>query len=160
MTARRAVQRVEVEAVIPAPVDAVWRRYTDHARWNEWAGVGRSRLVRAGHDERNGVGAVRALGPPPFAASEEVLEFEPPRRMVYTVRRGPLPMRGHRGEVVFEERGATTRVVWRCTFESALPGLGPLMRLAVTRVFRGALEGLVRDFEGRSESPDEGRPVA
>ena len=160
MTARRVAQRVEAEAVIPAPLEAVWRRYTDHARWSEWAGVGRSRLVRAGRDQRNGVGAVRALGPPPFAAIEEVLEFEPPHRLVYTVRRGPLPMRGHRGEVEFEARGAATRVVWRCAFDSIVPGLGPLMRLAVTRVFRGALAGLVRDFEGRAESPDGERPVA
>ncbi|MGH0035799.1 MAG: SRPBCC family protein [Myxococcota bacterium] len=140
------MEHVEVEATIAAPLDSVWERYTDHGRWSEWAGVGPSRRIRDGAPDPDGVGARRSLGPGVFAAIEEVLEFEPPRRMVYTVRRGPLPMRRHRGEVVFEDLGRATHIVWRCDFESTFPGLGWLTRLAVTRVFRRALAGLGRDL--------------
>jgi len=140
------VQQVEVEATIPAPRSEVWAVYTDHARWSEWAGVGRSRLVHKGSPDPNGVGAVRALGPGPLAAYEEVLEFEPPVRLVYTVRRGGPPLRNHRGEVIFEDQGNGTHIIWRCRFESRIPGLGSILQRAITGVFRRALAGLARRF--------------
>ncbi len=141
------MQKVEVVRTIAAPIQKVWDVYTDHASWKEWAGMGRSFLEKEGSPDRNGVGAVRGLGSGPVVAYEEVLEFEPPHRMVYTVLRGGLPMKNHRGEVVFEAQGDATRVVWRCRFESRIPGLAAPMRIAVTRVFRQALAGLARCLE-------------
>ena len=138
------MQQVEVERRFSAPPQAVWDVYTDHARWSEWAGFARSWLEVEGRPDRNGSGAVRAFGSGPVRAFEEVLDFEPPKRMTYRLVRGGLPLRDHLGEVVFEPDGDGTRVVWRCRFESKLPGLGGLLRVAVTRVFRQALEGLAR----------------
>ncbi|MDJ0848722.1 MAG: SRPBCC family protein [Myxococcota bacterium] len=138
------MQEVEVVRRFAAPPQAVWDVYVDHARWQEWAGVGRSVLQIEGQPERNGAGAVRVLGPWPGRATEEVVEFEPPKRMTYRVVKGGLPMRDHLGEVRFEPDGGGTRVVWRCRFESRIPGAGGLMRRAVTKVFRDALEGLAR----------------
>jgi uncharacterized protein YndB with AHSA1/START domain len=136
------VPRVEVTRRFSAPPQVVWDVYTDHAGWQRWAGVGSSRLEREGLPERDGVGAVRSLGFGPLRAVEEVLEFEPPKRMVYRVVRGGLPLRDHLGEVRFEPDGDGTRVVWTCRFESRVPGLGWLLERMVTRVFRTALEGL------------------
>jgi uncharacterized protein YndB with AHSA1/START domain len=138
------VQQVEVVRRFNAPPQAVWDVYTDHAGWKTWAGVGGSRLATEGKPERNGTGAVRVLGNGPVRAFEEILDFEPPKRMTYRVVKGGLPMRDHLGEVRFEPDGEGTRVVWSCRFESRIPGLGGLMRRAVTRVFRNALEGLAR----------------
>lgn len=138
------MQQVEVERRYSAPPQAVWDVYTNHERWQEWAGIGSSRLESAGQRERNGTGAVRVFGNGPVQAYEEVLEFEPPKRMTYRVLRGGPPMRNHLGEVRFEPDGAGTRVVWSCRFDSAIPGLGAPLRWIVTRVFRTALEGLAR----------------
>jgi uncharacterized protein YndB with AHSA1/START domain len=138
------MQRVEVTRRFAAPPQAVWDVYTDHAGWEEWAGVGRSRLSSQGQPERNGVGAVRALGPGPLAAYEEVLEFEPPKRMTYRVLHGGIPVRNHLGEVRFEPDGDGTRVVWTCRFESRVPLMGGVFRRIVTRVFRQALDGLAK----------------
>jgi len=136
------MQHVEVSRHYEAPPERVFAVYTDHAGWSRWAGVGSSYLDREGAPQRDGAGAVRVLGTGPVRAYEEVVDFEPPRRMTYRVVRGGLPMRDHLGEVLFEPDGAGTRVVWRCRFESKIPGLGPVMRAIVTRVFRTALEGL------------------
>ena len=136
------MQQVEVVRRFPEPPERVFAVYTDHAGWSRWAGVGSSRLARPGHPHPNGTGALRLLGPGPFAAREEVLDFEPPKRMTYRVVGGGIPLRNHLGEVLFEPDGGGTRVVWRCRFESGVPGLGPLLRGIVTRVFRRALEGL------------------
>jgi uncharacterized protein YndB with AHSA1/START domain len=138
------MQHVEVTRVFPAPPQAVWDVYTDHARWKEWAGIGASRLERAGEPDPNGSGAVRALGPAFFAAHEEVLDFEPPERMTYRIVKGGFPVHNHLGEVRFEPEGEGTRVTWGCRFESRIPGFGGLLERFITRFFAGALEGLAR----------------
>jgi uncharacterized protein YndB with AHSA1/START domain len=135
------MQRVEVEHRYAAPPQAVWDIYTDHARWREWAGTPGSRLAIAGQPNRNGTGAVRAF---PGGIREEILTFEPPKRMTYTVIGGFFPIRDHLGEVFFEPDGEGTRIVWRCRFESRIPGLGGLIERFITATFRRALAGLER----------------
>ena len=138
------MQHVEVTRRFSAPPQAVWDVYNDHARWNEWAGFKESRLDVKGSPDPNGTGAVRCFGSNGMRAYEEVLDFDPPRRMTYQVVRGGPPIRNHRGEVSFEPDGDGTRVVWRCRFDSRVPGLGWLLQAGITRVFRNALEGLAR----------------
>lgn len=138
------MQHVEVRRLIAAPVPAVWERYTDHVSWTEWAGLGKVRLERTGEPPPNGVGCVRVISNAGFEVHEEVLSFDPPHRMTYRVVRGGVPLRDHLGEVTFEPDDAGTLVVWRCRFDSKIPGLGGLFRVLITRLFRKALEGLAR----------------
>ena len=138
------MQHVEVIRRFDAAPQAVWDVYTDHARWSEWSGLGASRLEREGKPHPNGTGALRALGPSLLPAREEVLAFEPPRRMTYRIVSGGLPMKDHLGEVTFEPDGAGTRLVWRCRFESRIPGLGGILQRFVAATFRRALRGLER----------------
>lgn len=138
------MQHVEVTRRFPAPPQTVWDVYTDHARWSEWAGFPRSWLEVEGAGDRNGSGAVRVLGSAGVKVYEEILDFEPPKRMTYRVLRGGLPMKDHLGEVRLEPDGDGTLLVWRCRFDSRIPGLGGLMRRLVTRVFQRALDGLAR----------------
>lgn len=138
------MQRVEVQRVIEAPVETVWDRYTDHASWTEWAGLGRASLDREGAPSKNGVGCVRCFSNLGIKVFEEILTFDRPRRMTYRVVRGGIPIKDHLGEVMFEPHGQGTLVTWRCQFESRVPGLGGVFRALVTRIFRSALEGLSR----------------
>ncbi len=138
------MQRVEVTHRFAAPVERVWALYTDHGGWSRWSGLGSSRLEREGVPDRDGTGAVRRLGDGLAAVSEEILDWEPPKRFTYRLIRGPLPVRDHVGEVIFEPDGDGTFVIWRCRFDAMIPGLGGLFRLAITRVFRRALAGLER----------------
>lgn len=133
---------IEVERYFEAPVEDVWKVYTDHAGWSEWAGISRSSLEVEGSPDRNGTGAVRVLASGGFAAREEIFDFDPPERMTYRLSSGPLPMKNHRGEVHFQRENGGTRVVWRCRFDSRVPGLGGVLGFIVTRVFRTALDGL------------------
>jgi uncharacterized protein YndB with AHSA1/START domain len=138
------MQHVEVSRRFAAPPRAVWDVYTDHAGWKHWAGFAESWLEVEGRPERNGSGAVRGFGGNGMHVFEEVLDFEPPRRMTYRVVRGGPPLKDHFGEVEFEPDGDGTLVVWRCRFDSKIPGLGWLLRIGITRVFRKALAGLER----------------
>lgn len=140
------MKRVEVCRRIEAPVQRVWDRYTDHVSWTEWAGMGKVRLEREGNPAPNGVGCIRVISSAGVGVHEEVLSFEPPRRMTYRVVKGGIPIKDHLGEVVFEPDGAGTLVTWRCQFESRIPGLGGVFRALITRLFRNALRGLERDL--------------
>ena len=101
----RAMQHVEVERRFEAPPAQVWKVYTDHAGWTSWAGLGRARLVAEGQPDRNGVGAVRCFSTGGVSVFEEVLSFEPPKRMSYRVVRGGIPiMKDHLGEVAARAR--------------------------------------------------------
>jgi len=141
----RPMQQVEIERHFEASPAQVWKLYTDHAGWSTWAGLGRARLETEGHPDRNGTGAVRCFTTGPVSVFEEVLTFEPPKRMTYRVVRGGIPiMKDHLGEVLLEPDGAGTRLIWRCRFDSKIPGLGAPMRWLVTRLFQRALEGLAR----------------
>jgi uncharacterized protein YndB with AHSA1/START domain len=129
---------------IPAPRRDVWNAYTDHVSWSDWARIGKVRLARIGTPDRNGVGCVRVISSYGISVEEEILSFDPPRRMTYRVLRGGLPIKNHLGEVELEEDGAETVIRWRCRFDSRIPGLGPLWKAIISRVFRDTLDGLAR----------------
>jgi uncharacterized protein YndB with AHSA1/START domain len=136
-------EQIVVSRTFRAPRDRVWALYTDHAGWTKWAGLGRVTLEREGTSERDGVGCIRAFhtgGPP---TREEVVDFEPPRRMAYTLLSG-APIRDHRGEVLFEELGTVTVVTWQCRFGAPVPFAGPLLAAGIRFVFERTLRRLDR----------------
>jgi uncharacterized protein YndB with AHSA1/START domain len=137
------VQRVEIQQRIAAPIETVWAHYTDYVGWTEWAGLGRVRIAREGTPAPNGVGCVREVSNLGMKLVEEVLSFEPPRRMTYRVVRG-APIRDYLAEVVFDPCAGQTLVTWRSQFNSRLPGLGGVMRVFIARLFRTALRNLAR----------------
>lgn len=138
------MQHVEMKRTFSATPEQVWNVYTDHANWKAWSGVSHSSLEVVGKPDRNGTGAVRCLGTYKMNALEEILEFDPPRRMTYRVVKGGLGMKNHLGEVFFDPAGDGTKITWRCRFDSKVPGFSRIMRGIVTRVFRDALDGLAR----------------
>ena len=139
------MQHVEVTRRIAGPVEEVFATYTDHVGWAEWGGVARAEIEREGDPPPNGAGCIRVLGPRGFAAREEIVSFDPPKRMTYRILSGGLPIRDHLGEVDFEADGDGTRILWRCRFDSKVPGLGPLFRVGIRRLFRNVLDGLARE---------------
>jgi uncharacterized protein YndB with AHSA1/START domain len=142
--------RIEVQRTINAPRERVWARYTDHRSWPQWTGLGPMQVTLSpeGTPMPDGVGCVRVVrGLGMEIVAEEVLVFEPPACMVYRIVRGGGPIRDHEGEVRMEAQGDGTLVTWRCRFEGSLPGVAPILRVALTGVFRRVLAGLARDLE-------------
>jgi len=143
------MQHVEVSRSFPHPIEVVFQRYTDHAKWGEWAGLGPVWLAADGDGERNGVGCVRAFSLAP-GLREQVLTFEPLRRMEYRVIRGAFPMADHHGAVLFEPDGAGTRITWRVDFRSRLPLTGGLARRFLIALFERVLARLAADLDRRA----------
>jgi uncharacterized protein YndB with AHSA1/START domain len=139
---------VSVSRLIVAPRDRVWSLYTDWAGWTDWARLGRVRLAETGRDDPNGVGAVRAIDNFGFEVHEEIVAFDAPDLVRYTVIGDNLPMRDHLGQVTFLERGAATRVTWSCRLQPSIPGTGPAMR----RVVQGVFWSVLRQLDARLSS--------
>jgi uncharacterized protein YndB with AHSA1/START domain len=140
------MQYVEAIRLIPAPIDAVWTRYTDHLAWNGWAGVGTVTRTRDGSDTPNGVGSVRCISSAGVKVYEEVTLYDPPHHQQYRVIKGGPGIKDHRGDVTFAAEGDGTRVSWRCQFNPKIPGTGTLLRLFITRIFSNGLANLAKTF--------------
>ena len=136
------VPRIRVTQHVSAPRDQVWAFYTDHEGWSDWVGGITVRLTQTGEPERNGVGAVRAIGASPVTVHEEVTAFEPPRRMVYRIVQGGGPIRNHEGEVLFEDRDGGTFITWSCYFDPIVPGSGWLIARGIRFFFARILAKL------------------
>ena len=80
--------RLDREVVIHAPRDAVFSYFTDSARWARWWGQGSTIDPRAG-------GAVLIVHPGGVQVAGEILEIDPPARLVFTygyVSGTPMPV--------------------------------------------------------------------
>ena len=142
-----SLQRLHVAARSDAPVEKVWSVLADARRWKEWTATRTSELEREGSPDPDGVGALRRFGAGPVRTREEVVEFEPPHRLVYEMRSG-MPIRGYRAEVTLSPWGAGTEIAWRSRFEPLIPGTGALLR-----VFLSAMVGdIARRLARRAES--------
>ena len=139
---------VESRAV-PAEVFAV---LADATRWREWAGkmITVSEWAQEGDPAPGGVGAVRKLGRPPAYALEQIVEYDPPHHLAYTILRG-LPVRGYHADIdlVPTSTGGTT-IRWSGAFEPKIPGTGALFAAALHRIVHGYAAAAATEAERRA----------
>lgn len=90
------------------------------------------------------VGAVRIVGSRPVQLHERLLEVDEPRRITYTVVRGAVGFRNHRGEILFEKAGDGSLLRWTVRLEPVVPGSGLLLQAATKKVLNASLNGLAR----------------
>jgi uncharacterized protein YndB with AHSA1/START domain len=130
-----------------APPEAVWRLVAEAARWKEWSFLDRSELERTGSPVPDGVGAVRRFTRHGIGSREEVLAWEPPHHLAYTLLSG-MPVRNYRADVRLEPDGAGTDVSWSVRFDVRLPGSGALMTAVLRRIVARFAEAVARYAEG------------
>lgn len=141
-------QTFTVTAHSAAPPERVFAILADGGHWSTWAGplVRRSWWEREGDPAPGGVGAIRRLGTSRFASSEQIVAYDPPAHLGYTILSGQ-PVRGYRADVTLAEVAGGTQVTWQATFEPLVPGTGTLMRLWLQAVVGGFARRLARQAE-------------
>jgi uncharacterized protein YndB with AHSA1/START domain len=138
---------VRVEALLPAPPDAVWRLLSDHEGMPGWMPVREVVRRRDGAPDPDGAGAIRTVKSGGLVFDEEIVDSKPGERLEYRVLSG-APLREHRGVVSLSAEGGGTRVVWSVGFRPWIPGTGFLVEREVRRLLEGGLHGLARLLSG------------
>jgi len=126
-----AKQEIVFHLSFHAPVDEIFGFFQVHDNYNKiWLGKFR-RVIDAKGDNPDGLGSTRSIkiGLSP-AFEETIIGFEPNKLIEYTVSKGS-PVKNHLGRMVFSESNGVTTLNYRIEFESKIPGLGPILKLAV-----------------------------
>jgi uncharacterized protein YndB with AHSA1/START domain len=136
-----------------APPQAVFDVLADATRWHEWAGfsVGTSTWEREGDPAPGGVGAIRRLGRWPVFGREQIVEYDPPGHVAYTVISG-IPVRGYHADVDLHPDVGGTTISWSGAFEPTIPGTGALLA--------GVLRHTVLGYARRAATEAERRVTA
>ena len=142
--------RIDVFRHADAPVDVVWSIVSDHRGYRTWTPVAVSELEVEGSPEPDGVGAVRKLGMRPIFAREQMIEFDPPRHLAYTILSG-IPARDYRADVeLFATADGGCDIRWTGSFGSAPPGMRRLLRAFLQRILEDSAARLAKEAERRA----------
>jgi uncharacterized protein YndB with AHSA1/START domain len=133
--------RVEAEGTTGAGPEVVWSLVADansYPRWGPWDDGG-YRPPSAGPSQ---IGSVQWFRYGRRSTTvEEILEVDPPRRLVYTVVRG-LPVKNYRAEVTLTPivpKGTSVR--WTATWDKTF--MGRMVQRKLQQVYRQVLSALV-----------------
>ena len=125
----------------------------DAPNWRRWMFAPHSSFEREGVPAPGGVGAVRSVGAGPVRSREEIVEYDPPRHLGYTLLSG-VPVRGYRADVELVEAATGTTITWSASFDPKLPGTGPalqfMMRATVRRLARSLAAYADRQHAGKA----------
>ena len=134
-----------VVAHSPAPPEKVFEVLADGAGWSRWAGpmVMKSWWEREGTPAPGGVGAIRALGSKRVGSREEIIAYDPPTHLAYTILKG-LPVRDYRADVHLTPDGDGTRIEWRGVFTPKLPGTAGMLRMFLVMTIGSFAKRLAR----------------
>lgn len=137
-----------------APTAVVFDVLADAPRWHEWAGfsVATSEWEREGDPPPGGVGAIRRLGRAPMYGREQIVEYDEPVHLAYTILSG-IPVRGYRADIDLLEADGGTTIRWSGAFEPKVPGTGTLLGLLLGRVVLGYARAAAAEAERRVATP-------
>jgi uncharacterized protein YndB with AHSA1/START domain len=116
---------ISVERIIDKPIAEVFQILSEHANYAQFKGVDKSSLIKKGHSEINGLGAVREIQAGGATLHEEIVAFERPYLLGYKIIYSkPLPYLHELGEVKLTEVEGKTHVHWRSRGHINIPLLG------------------------------------
>ncbi len=138
-----------VRRMIPAPIDAVFALLSDHAGYSAFKGIKDARLLKAGSDSPNGLGAVRRIGLGAVWFEEEITAFDPPHRMDYKILRSRPPIEHQLGSIRLQETAQGTEVTWTSMFRIRIPLIGRWMSGPAARAGEKAFDGMLKAIDER-----------
>jgi hypothetical protein len=132
----------------------VWPLLGEARRWKEWSFLTRTDLERTGTPEPDGVGAVRRFTRMGVGSREEVVAWDPPHHLAYSILSG-FPVRHYRADVTLVADGSGTLITWEGTFDDKIPGTGRLLVVVMRALIGRFADGVARYAEQIRPRPNE-----
>lgn len=141
------MQRVHVTQDFRQPVSELYAFLSEHENLGPLFGARIKRLSDGADGTRNGTGSSRELkvGPAPGFV-ETVVEAVPDELIRYRITQGGV-LRDHEGVMRFSTQGSGSHLDYTITFDGKVPGLGPLVKVMLTRSIS---QGLAKAAAGPS----------
>ena len=128
--------RIEIHQDFNKPVSEVFGDLGDHEKLGRILGAPITRIVDGrGVGGKNGLGAVRRIGPALGGFEETIVGFEQDALIEYTITKGS-PLRDHLGRMKFSATPNGTHLDYVITFDVKVPFVGGLLK--------NVLEGSIR----------------
>lgn len=141
---------IQVERTIPKDINTVFEALSDHAAYDRFPGVDKSKLIDHGQEEKNGKGALRIIGAGALELHERITEFERPFRMHYLIEKSrPFPLDHRRGEITLQRVGDQTRVIWISSGHIKVPLAGHVLDKLAQKQFSRAFASVLKAIEKR-----------
>ena len=127
--------------LVDAPLELIWERLADHAGIGDWFCY-QGKLLQPGQGHPGGVGAIRQLTRLGERVVEEVVTFEPLKRMDYRLISG-APVKFHFGRIELSQ-SADGRVWldYSIRFAARIPGSQWFLRMLIGGRMRRGVERL------------------
>jgi uncharacterized protein YndB with AHSA1/START domain len=136
------VQRVQVSQDFPQPVEELFAHLSEHENLESLFGAKIRRLNDGPDGTRNGVGSARELRVGPLPSFVETYTEVVPNELIrYRITRGGV-LKDHEGIMRFSRNGNGSHLDYTIDFDGKLPGIGPLVKMMLTRNISAALRGL------------------
>lgn len=105
--------KISVTRRINKPINEVFSLLSDHANYSRFKGIDESRLIQQGHEDKNGLGAIREIISAAGTLHEEIVRFETPAQSdnktavigYKIIFSEPLPYEHFLGEVHLSQTG-------------------------------------------------------
>ncbi len=141
---RRRSYRIEQRS--SAPVDTVWPLVSEAGHWKEWTFLTRSEVEREGDPPPDGAGSVRRLTFLGTGSREQVVSWDPPHHLSYTILSG-FPVRNYLADVTLQPDGEGTRILWTATYDEKFRGTGAVTAWFIRGLIGRFARGLARHAE-------------
>jgi uncharacterized protein YndB with AHSA1/START domain len=139
------MQRVHITQDFSQPVEDVFAYLSEQENLEPLFGAKIKRLSDGSDGTRNGTGASRELRVGPLPGFVETnTEVIPNELIRYRITRGGV-LKDHEGVMRFSRQGAGSHVDYTIVFDGKAPGIGPAVKLMLTRNISGALSKLARN---------------
>jgi len=144
------MRAIVVTQTLKAPIDRIFDLLSDHANYHLLPGVKKSRLVRNGKPNKNGVGAIREITAGPAWFSEEITAYTRPTRMDYRILESSPPLEHGGASIRLEKTADGTVVTWSSKMRVTIPVIGGLLTPVIARRMEKGFIATLRNFEKRA----------
>lgn len=149
----QSVQHVRVRVHIDVPIESAFDAVSDHERFLSSDDGMRTKLLREGIHERDGLGCLREIRLGRRAHYvEEITAWERPSFFEYTIRETSIPLRHEGSRITFTGASGGTDVEWTSRFEITVPIIGRFFGARVERLYTKAFTELLQAAKVRLES--------